>query len=281
MRAEPDERPEWPDGARCAVVLSFDVDGPAVWIDDDPLAWSRPRTFSLGTYGPLRALPRILDLLDEKQIPGTFFTPGWVAEHWPAQTRQVVAGGHELGHHGYLHEMYIRNSLEEMGGLIERSQEAFAGIGAEPAIGFRGPSGDFPEGSHELLLELGFRYSSAMRGDDRPYRWVINGAVSDLIEIPAQWELDDFPAFAFNDVPATPEGHDRIAGLGDVYDNWRREFDGYYREGLCFTVMMHPQLMGRPSRVELLSELIDHIRQHDDVWFATGADVAVWWKERY
>lgn len=269
----------WPGGARCAVMLSFDVDGPAVWIDDDPRSWERPRTYSLGTYGPLRGVPRLLDLLDEKQVPATFFTPGWVAENWSAPVRQIVAAGHELGHHGYLHETYYTKPLEHMEAMIARSQDVFVSLGADAAVGFRAPSGDFREGSHRLLQRLGFTYSSAMRGDDRPYRWLIDGEVSDLIEIPAQWELDDFPAFAYNDTPATPEGHDRIAPLADVLDNWRWEFDGYHREGLCYVLMMHPQLMGRPARVELLGRLIDHMRAAGDVWFATGAEIAAWWKE--
>ncbi|MEU9885665.1 polysaccharide deacetylase [Sphaerisporangium sp. NPDC051011] len=258
-------------------MLSFDVDGPAVWIDDDEEAWSRPRTFSLGTYGPLRGLPRTLDLLDEYQVPSTFFVPGWVCENWSSQVKQIVDAGHELGHHGYLHELYIRRTLDEMREIIARSQEAFAAVGGRPAVGFRGPSGDFPDGSHAMLVDLGFSYSSSMRGDDRPYRWVIDGVTTDLVEIPAQWELDDFPAFGYNDRPVVPEGGDRIASLGDVLDNWKREFDGYYRDGLCYTVMMHPQLMGKPSRIELIRELIEHIRAHDDVWFATGEQIADWW----
>jgi peptidoglycan-N-acetylglucosamine deacetylase len=272
---------DWPGGARCAVMLTFDVDGPAVWIDDHPEVWHRPRVFSLGAYGPRRGVPRILDLLDEHGVPATFFVPGWVAETWPDCFRQIIEAGHEVGHHGYMHELYINKPLAEMESIIERSQAVFERLGGHRAVGFRTPSGDFQAGSHEVLRRLGFLYSSSMRGDDRPYRWVFSGRVSDLVEIPAHWEMDDFPQFGYNDSPPDPASRDRIGGLEWTYDNWRREFDGYYREGLCFPVIMHPQLMGKPGRVELLRRLIEYIQGHRGVWFGTGEQIASWWRERY
>ncbi len=274
-------RIRWPNGARCAVLISFDVDGPAVWIEGDPEAWNRPRTFSLGTYGPLRGVPRVLDLLDEVQVPASFYVPGWVAENWPAQFGEIGRSGHEIGHHGYLHEVYAHRSLDEFESIVTRAQEAFVAGGAAPAVGFRSPGGDFKDGNHRILERLGFEYSSSMRGDDRPYRWVVDGRTTDLIEICAHWELDDFPYWGFNDEPADPSSQDRIAGLDWVYDNWRREFDGYYAEGLCFTLMMHPQVIGKPGRVALLRRLIRYMQQHEGVWFATAEQIADWWRENY
>jgi peptidoglycan/xylan/chitin deacetylase (PgdA/CDA1 family) len=131
-----------------------------------------------------------------------------------------------------------------------------------------------------MLRDLGFSYSSSMRGDDRPYRWVIDGEATDLIEIPAHWELDDFPMFGYHDDPPEPVSRDRVGGLEWTLDNWRREFDGYHRYGLCYPLMLHPQVIGKPSRTAMLRRLLDHIRSHDDVWFATGAEIADWWRSQ-
>lgn len=272
------ERPRWPDGARCAVMLSFDVDGPTNWINREPRVREWPRTFSLGAYGPWRGVPRILDVLDAHAIPATFFVPGWVAEVWPERFREIVSAGHEVAHHGYLHELYFDKPLDEQRAIIERCQEIFHRLAGTRAVGFRTPSGDFRRETPALLSSLGFSYSSSMRGDDRPYRWTIDGRVSDLIEIPAHWELDDFPQFGFNAFPPFPIGQDRIAGHDATFDIWRHEFDGYYRFGLCFVLMMHPQVMGTPGRVALLERLIRHIKGHAGVWFACGADIAAWWR---
>lgn len=275
------EGPSWPNGARCAVMLSFDVDGPTNWINRDPGVWDWPKTFSLGSYGPWRGVPRILDLLEAHSMPATFFVPGWVAEAWPDRFRAIVDAGHEVGHHGYLHELYYDKDLDEQRALIERSQAVFEKLVGKPAVGFRTPSGDFRRESPPLLREMGFSYSSSMRGDDRPYRWEIDGRSSDLIEIPAHWELDDFPQFGFNFFPPMPKGQDRIASCETTWDIWKREFDGYYRFGLCFVLMMHPQVIGKPGRMRLLERTLRHIRSHPDIWVCTGSELAEWWRQTY
>jgi peptidoglycan/xylan/chitin deacetylase (PgdA/CDA1 family) len=276
-----DQTPEvsWPNGARCAVMLSFDLDGPAVWIDEDPRTLERPALFSLGAYGPHRGVANLLALLQDHGVRATFFVPAWVAEHWPGRVAEIVAAGHEIGHHGYLHELYFERSAAEQEELIEKCQGIFERLLGSRAVGYRTPSGDFRPESPALLERLGFSYSSSMRGDDRPYFWQIDGRLSALVEIPAKWELDDFPQFGYHDDPPTPASQDRIGSLEATYDNWRREFDGYCRFGLCYVLMCHPQLMGRPARVRLLGRLLEHIQAHD-VWFATGAEIAEWWRKR-
>jgi peptidoglycan/xylan/chitin deacetylase (PgdA/CDA1 family) len=274
------ERPSWPDGARCAVMLSFDLDGPALWLDEDPGVWERPRVFSLGTYGPWRALPRILDLLSGFGARATFFVPGWVAQTWPGRVRDIAEAGHELGHHGYLHELFHGRPLAEQREILRRSAAIFHDVCGAAPVGFRTPSGDAAVGTFGLLDDFGLSYSSSMRGDDRPYRWVLDGRVSDLIEIPARWELDDFPQFGYNDDPPAASGLDRIASLRGTFGNWRREFDGYHARGLCYVLIMHPQVIGTPGRMLLLERLIAHIRSHPGAWIATGSQIACWWRSQ-
>jgi peptidoglycan/xylan/chitin deacetylase (PgdA/CDA1 family) len=273
------DRPRWPDGARCAVMLSFDLDGPALWLDEDPGAWHRPRVFSLGSYGPWRALPRILSLLADAGAAATFFVPGWIAETWPDRVRGIAESGHELGHHGYLHELFYGRPVAEQRDILTRCAAIFRDVAGVTPAGFRTPSGDASTDTFALLEELGFGYSSSMRGDDRPYRWVLDGRLTDLIEIPARWELDDFPQFGYNDDPPTPAGLDRIASIGSTLRNWKREFDGYYQRGLCYVLILHPQLIGTPGRMQALENLLTHIRSRPGAWIATGSEIAAWWRK--
>lgn len=271
----------WPNGAKCAVMLSFDVDGPTNWINRDNRVWNLPQTYSLGEYGPFRGVPRILDLLDEQSVPATFFVPGWVAENYPERFKEINQAEHELAHHGYLHEFFVDKSYEEQKELIERSQNIFEKLIGKKACGFRTPSGDFSPETPELLRKMGFLYSSSMRGDDQPYRTVFDDGESDLIEIPGKWELDDFPQFGYNIFPPMPKGQDRIESHQNVLDNWIQEFDGYYRFGLCYVLMLHPQVIGKPGRILMLKKLIQYIQSYPDVWFATGSQIAEWWKKNY
>ena len=95
---------KWPDGARCAIMMTFDLDGETPWIHRDPGLAERPLHMSMGAYGPKTGMPRILDALDRYGIKTCIFIPGWIVERYPALCEDIVRRGHEVGHHGYLHE---------------------------------------------------------------------------------------------------------------------------------------------------------------------------------
>ncbi|MFD8382338.1 polysaccharide deacetylase [Streptomyces sp. NPDC059679] len=267
----------WPAGHQSAVALAFDLDGPTGDAMLNGSIWRKPSYFALGAYGPYRALPRILDLLDEAGVPATFFTPAWVVETWPEACRAVVERGHEMAHHGYQHERYWDLEPEQQAEVISRSQQIFREVLGAPAVGFRTPSGDWHPETPRLLVEAGFAYSSSMRGDDRPYLHEIDGRATSLVEIPARWDLDDYASLAYTRNPDYPAGQDRIASYELTLDNWIREFDGHHAEGLCMTTLFHPKVSGKPGRLLLLERLLGHMRSSGDVWFATCGEVAEWW----
>jgi len=218
---------------------------------------------------------RILGLLKTHEIAATFFTPAWVVETWPEQCRRIVEQGHEMAHHGYKHEKYWDLSLVEQRHVIETSQRIFQDVLGTTAVGFRTPSGDWRPETPALLGEMGFLYSSSMRGDDRPY-FHTGGK---LVEIPARSDMDDYASLAYTTNPDWPSGGDRIASYDLTLDNWTREFDGYHAEGLCLSTIFHPKVVGKPGRAVLLDRWIRHAKDADDVWFSTCADIATWWQQ--
>ncbi|MFF2508981.1 polysaccharide deacetylase [Streptomyces sp. NPDC058067] len=274
---EPGTPGYWPTGHRSAVALAFDLDGPTGDAMLDGSIWHKPSYFALGAYGPHRALPRILDLLDEAGVSATFFTPAWVVETWPGACRAVIERGHEMAHHGYRHERYWDLEPDQQAEVVERSQRIFHDVLGAPAVGFRTPSGDWHPDTPRLLVEAGFTYSSSMRGDDRPYLHEVDGALTPLVEIPGRWDLDDYASLAYTRNPDYPAGQDRIASYELTLDNWIREFDGSHAEGLCMTTLFHPKVCGKPGRLLLLERFLAHMRSSGEVWFATCREVAAWW----
>lgn len=278
------EKVKWPEGRKSAVMFSFDLDGDVIWRNmsaDEPNADKLIRARSIGQYGPKRCVDMILDLLEKYGVKATFYVPGFVAEHNQEVIRRIAAAGHEIGNHGYTHERFVEKTVEEQREIIEKTQRIIREITGKEPVGFRTPSGDWHVCTPYILSEMGFSYSSSMRGDDKPYYTILDGEESDLVEIPSKWELDDYVAQAYSVYPAEPAGLDRISCYRNVQDKDIREFRGYYDMGLCISFLMHPQISGAPGRNLVLEEVLKEVTSHEDVWVATGSEIAKYWRKAY
>jgi peptidoglycan/xylan/chitin deacetylase (PgdA/CDA1 family) len=256
----------WPKGYRAAVTLSFDFDAETLWLSRNPENAQRPVLLSQGAYGPKVAVPRILELLHRHKIPSTFFVPGWVAERQSELVKEIQRQGHEVGHHGYLHEPPHLLTEPEEREILGKGITILEGITREKPKGYRSPAWEYSPKTLSLLSEYGFTYTSAMMDDEVPYCYE-----SGLVELPVQWILDDACYFLYS--PNPPRSR-VIANPDWVFSIWKSEFDGYYQEGHYFLLTMHPQLSGRPHRIQMLEKLIRHMKRQKGVWFARCIDVA-------
>jgi peptidoglycan-N-acetylglucosamine deacetylase len=250
---------------RCAASFTFDFDAEEAWIADDPANADRPGVLSQGTYGAKVAVPLILDLLRDHGILATFFVPGRVAERHPDRVEAIVAAGHELGHHGYTHTPPTSLSRDEEEAELVKGLEVLRSFGAD-VVGYRSPAWDFSASTEALLETHGFEYSSNFMDDLRPYR----REGTSLVEVPIQWILDDAAHFWFDGETWTK----KISTASEVREIWEGEFRGYHRLGGAFVLTMHPQVIGRPYRLEMLDSFIGFVRAHDDVWVATCREIA-------
>ena len=269
VRAGRDLTPkQWPNGALVAVGLSFDFDNETPSLRDAQVS---PGLMSQGEYGARAGLPRILKLLDQYQIPATFFIPALSAKLHPQGVKDILSKNrHEIGIHGWIHE---RNSLlgeSDERELMRRSIEALTEITGKKPVGLRTPSWDFSPATMKLVREFGLLYDSSLMADDRPYEVVMDGAATGVVELPVEWIADDFPYF----------GMDRFSSIrpyttpDQVFTIWRDEFDKAYEERAMFILTMHPHVIGHRSRVMMLERLIRHMRSRPGVWFATHEDIA-------
>ena len=267
VRAGRSLRPsEWPGGARCAVALSFDSDHDTGELRE---AGESPGRLSQGQYGNRRAVPRILDILDSYDVKASFFVPAVAALLYPDEQRQVVAAGHEIGVHGWIHERNSVLPLEAERDLQMRSADVLERISGVRPVGIRTPSWDFSPNTLAITREMGLIYDSSLMADDDCYELLMDGENSGVVELPVEWIRDDAVYFNMNRFaslrPYTPPS--------DVLEIFKKEFDGAYREGGVFQLTMHPHISGHRSRIWILEELIRHIRSHTAVWFATHADI--------
>ena len=266
----------WPGKTQCVAMLGFDVDGVSSWLNRNPDHANLPSLMSMAEYGPSVATPRILDLLDSHSIKASFYVPGYVAETHVSLVEDIARRGHEVAHHGYMHEPPATLTPEQEEEVLHKGISILKGITGEAPRGYRSPSWELSEKSVELLASHDFLYDSSLMGDDAPY--VLNPDTPQrLVEIPIHWLLDDAPNFVY---APTAGRLGPMRNPEEVYGTWVSEFEGLYHYGRAFTLTMHPQHIGRPGRLMMLDRLIRHIRGFPDVEFMRGIDVAEMWANR-
>jgi peptidoglycan/xylan/chitin deacetylase (PgdA/CDA1 family) len=203
-------------------------------------------------------------MLDRHQIRSTFFVPGHTAVRYPEAIRSIVAAGHEIAHHGYLHEQPTALTLEQEIDALDRGLAALADVAGVRPVGYRAPMWDLSWRTPALLAERGFLYDSSLMDADHPYELAITpGADESIVEIPIQWALDDWEQYCF--LPDV-SGSGLIESPLKARELWQLEFDGLRRVGGCWVLTNHPFLTGRPSRAAALDELMRYVLDHDDVW---------------
>jgi peptidoglycan-N-acetylglucosamine deacetylase len=262
----------WKDGARCAVALSFDSDHDTNELRDGGESIGR---LSWGQYGNRRGVPRILETLKQADVPATFFVPAVAALLYPDEQKQVIAEGHEIGLHGWIHEVNTKVPPEKERELHLRAADTLEKITGVRAVGMRTPSWDFSQVTLQIERELGLLYDSSLMADDDPYELVEDGEPTGMVELPVEWIRDDAVYFNMNRFTA----HRPYTPPPAVLDIFKREFDRAYQEGGLFLLTMHPHVTGYRSRIFILEELIRHIQGHEGVWFGTHADIARFAKE--
>ena len=267
-RAGQDLTPEsWPGGNRVAVALSFDLDDETLGLASGQTS---PALMAEGAFGSRAGLPRVLDLLQRYDIPASFFIPAVVARLNPDAMRQIVAAGHEIGIHGWIHEANSELTEAQEREVMGRAIQTIEGLTSKKVIGIRTPSWDYSAHTAKLVGDYGLLYDSSLMADDRPYQLIDNGVATRIVELPVSWVLDDWPYFAM-----TASGSVRsFIAPDDVLEIWKLEFDLAYEEGSLFLLTMHPHIIGRRSRIAVLEGLVRHLRSFSGVWFATHEQVA-------
>lgn len=266
--------------------ISFDFDAMSSWIGT--VKSNNPSMISRGQFGAV-ALPRLLRLLAERKVRASFAVPGHTAYAYPRLIEQIRDGGHEILHHGWVHENPA--AFDEAGErkVLEQGLAALERVAGVRPLGYRSPAWDLSPRSIDLLIEYGFQYDSSCMGHDfHPYylrsgdQWWLDrayhfGATVDLVELPVTWLLDDFPPTEF--VLGMNTG---LQAPSTLEENWRADFDFAYRDckGGAFVLTLHPQTIGRGRYFLLLERLLDYYASHPGVVFESmGEYVSRWRRE--
>lgn len=254
-----------------SVLLTFDLDAETLWTARDPEAARRPVTLSMGRYGPIEGLPRILELLRRHDLPATFFVPGLVIETHPRASETILDAGYGIEHHTYSHAWLDTLTPDEEREELERGLEIITSFTGRRPVGYRSPAAEFSPVTVDLLEEYGFGFSSNMFDADSPYLLRNGDRTTRIVELPLAWPLIDGPYWLYSHrLPGRT-----IQPPSAVLETWIREYDGLAAEdGRSMVIATHPQLIGRPSRMWVLEQFVSHVLEDGRATFITAPDLA-------
>lgn len=260
----------WPNGARCAVAYTFDLDADStIHLNTPDIAHTRVCASSMMRYGPEIAVPRLVEIFRRYDLRQTFFVPGWCVEQYPKAIELLVEHGHEIAHHGYLHEKPNLMSEDAQLAAIQRGAEAIAKATGKRPRGYRAPSYAFSDRTLTQLVAEEFLYESSLLGDDVPY--IVRAGNGELIELPVDFAMDDWTQYmCFKEFGYMLP----VASPARAMEVFRAEFDAAYNNGGMWIAVWHPFVSGRLARSEAIIGLIEYMLGKGDVWFATTEEIA-------
>ena len=274
--------------------FGVDLDAVAGWLGSYG-GEDSPDDISRGIFAGEVGTPRLLKLFDRIGVKTTWFIPGHSIETFPDETRMIVEAGHEIGMHGYSHENPIAMSAEQEEAVLVKCIDLITRLSGKRPTGYVAPWWEFSHITNELLLKHGIKYDhSLMHKDFECYyvrvgdhwtkidmsqpadQWMhglVRGQETDLIEIPANWYLDDLPPMMF--IKNSPNSHGFV-NPRDIEQIWRDQFDYVYREydEAVFPITIHPDVSGRPQVLLMLERLTAYLMSHPGGRFCQFDEIA-------
>jgi peptidoglycan-N-acetylglucosamine deacetylase len=259
----------WPNGARCACAITFDMDA------DSLIHISRPRDghdrlypITMGRYGPTVAIPRIIETYRRFGLKQSFFIPAWCIEQYPEAVDAILNDGHEIGHHGLIHEDPIETKGRAQRVAFETALAIHQKrIGKKPR-GYRAPVYNATQQVIDLLIKHQFLYDSSLMADDIPYK--MQTKKGSVWEAPAHWGTDDWPPFAhYAEIGYMMPVKAPSEGLQAFWE----EFDAQYEAGGFWMGIWHPFLTGRLARWAQVEKWLENTLRNKKVWFAPLEDI--------
>ena len=259
----------WPNNARVAVCISFDVDNESYLLASGQTS---PTTLSAADFGAQEGLPRILALLDKYQLPSTMFIPAVSALLHPEMIPAIQKSGrHEIGVHGWIHENPpATGSAAEEERLLNKAIDYLTKATGKRPVGYRAPAWAFSGNTLGLVRKAGFLYESSLQAMDEPYEIVADGQPTGLVELGIDWTLTETPYLGRGGTMPSPE---------ELYKLYRDEFDGAYAQGTTFILTLHPHVTGHRAPMKHLEALVKYIKSKPGVWFATLEQIARYVKD--
>jgi peptidoglycan/xylan/chitin deacetylase (PgdA/CDA1 family) len=273
----------WPNRARIAVTFvvslgHFEADvAPGAF--DPPTHKSPLRmmpapdypTVTHREYGHRVGIFRLFELFDTHAIRATAAIDALTAQGYRGLVAECVRRGWEVIAHGVGQRRAITTEMSEADerAYIRFALDSVARVANAMPRGWLSPEQSESSRTPALLSELGVDYLCDWANDDQPY--LIGRAGRPLVSLPLMQEVSDVNMHWNRRVTMAQWAELVCEAFDTLYDEGQDS-------GRLFALPLHPWCIGQPFRVKYLEQVLAHIRRHDEVWAATGAEIAAWYR---
>lgn len=254
----------WPNDARIAVwvitnIEHYDVQAPSGKLD--------VRWVSQTDYGNRVGLWRIMKVLDDYEVRGAVTLNAAVCRLYPRIVEECLRRDWELLGHGLTNSQHLVDLAPEAEReVITRTLSTIRSFSGQAVRGWLGPGLGETAATLDLLREAGVEYVCDWANDDQPYR-LTNG----LYSIPYSMQWNDFSLLHHGGYDTNQFAEALIEAFDVLYDEGAEH-------GRVLSIPIHPFFVGMPHRIRALQRALSHIRERDDVWFATGQQIVDWYR---
>jgi len=257
--------PRWPAGHRSALCVSIDVDAQygEEQVRPDETYWVSQTAYDATGTG------RLLGLLADADVRGTFCWVGRAAEERPELVERAVAGGHEIALHSWDHRPYNRMTAVEQRADMLRTSETLTRIAGAKPVGHKTAGWRYDRHTHAMAQGIGLIWVMDEPGGDLPFVIRPDAGGSPLVNLPPSRHYDDYTFFV-----------DQTLTARHAFECWREDLDVLRSEGGLMCLTLHPFVSGRPGPSRALAWLLDHAIDAGDIWIARADEIARWWLER-
>jgi len=275
-----DRKPlRWPKGARVAVwvipnIEHFLFDRPSTSVTQATTSLVPDvLNYSWRDYGVRVGIWRMMEIMERHGFRGTVALNSDVCDRYP----RIIEEGNRLRWewmgHGTNNSTLINRQTEEeervlIAGVVSTIERA---TGAHPR-GWLSPALSESHRTLDLLAENKIEYVANWVNDEQPYPMRVKKGT--ILSMPYSIEINDIPAFL--------DHHQSGETFGRMICD---QFDGLYEDGAktgrVMAISLHPFLIGHPHRAKYFANALAHIGSRQEVWLATGSEIADWYNRNY
>jgi peptidoglycan/xylan/chitin deacetylase (PgdA/CDA1 family) len=228
-------------------------------------------------YGSRVGVFEILRLFRRRNVRTTFFVPTAIAELHTDAIKTIHDDGHEIALHGHDHERPDTLTAEQETSILRKSLDILTKPTGTQPIGYRAPWAGLSASTIGILADHGVQYDTTLMDDVFPYFHRVHGK-PDVLELPIHWTLDDW-SYSMNSPAALPQPvQNPIATPDHIVACWAGEVKGIVNMGGLACQISHPQVTGRPGRLQTLDRLIGIVQEESGIWLTGGQEINNYWR---